>query len=71
MLIDSGATKNYINCRLQIRLDLQVHPEIGFEQLMVTIVLEVHAQGYVHFVLYSGSYGRPIFPKIFRIYSKS
>ena len=56
VLIDSGSTRNYLSARCQTALELEVQPEEDFEQLTLAGGSEVHAQGYVQFVLHFGNY---------------
>ena len=56
VLIDSGSTGNYLSARCQTALELEVKPEEDFERLTLADGSEVHAQGYVQFVLHCGNY---------------
>ena len=65
MLVDSGSTGNYISAQCQAGLDLEVQPERDFERLTLADGSEVHAQGYVRFVLHCGDYNCKIHAHIF------
>ena len=64
-MIDSGSTGNYISARCQTALGLEVKPESEFERLTLVDGSEVHAQGYVQFVLRCGSYKAKILARVF------
>ena len=65
VLIDSGSTGNYISARCQTELELEVKPERDFERLTLADGTEVHAQGYVQFVLRCGGYCSKILARVF------
>ena len=65
MLVDWGSTGNYISAQCQAGLDLEVQPERDFERLILADGSEVHAQGYVRFVLHCGDYNCKILAWVF------
>ena len=65
VLIDSGSTGNSLSARCQIALDLKVKPEEDFERLTLADGSEVHAQGYVQFVLHCGNYKTNVLSWVF------
>ena len=65
VLVDSGSTGNYISAQCQAGLDLEVQPERDFERLTLADGSEVHAQGYVRFVLHCGDYNCKILARVF------
>ena len=46
-------------------LDLEVKPEEDFERLMLADGSEMHAQGYVQFVLHCGNYKTKVLARVF------
>ena len=65
VLIDSGSTGNYLSAWCQTALELEVKPEEDFERLTLADGSEVHAQGYVQFVLHCGNYKTKILARVF------
>ena len=65
VLIDSGSTGNYLSARCQTALDLEVKPEEDFEWLTLADGSEVHAQGYVQFILHCGNYKTKVLARVF------
>ena len=56
MLIDSGATGNFISDRVVATLELQVEPEDAEEELSLADGSVVKASGYVQFKLQCGKF---------------
>ena len=65
MLNGSGSTNNYLSAQCQTALELEVRPEEDFEWLMLADGSEVHAQGYVQFVLHCGNYKTKVLAQVF------
>ena len=61
VLVDSGLT----SAQCQAGLDLEVQPKRDFERLTLANGSEVHAQGYVRFVLHCGDYNCKILAHVF------
>ena len=55
VLIDLGSISNYLNTQYETVLELKVKSEEEFERLRLAGGEEVHAQGYVQFVLHCGN----------------
>ena len=54
VLIDSGSTGNHLSAQCQTALKLRLKPEEKFERVRLADGSEMHAQGYVQFVLHCG-----------------
>ena len=65
MLIDSGSTSNYLSTRCQTALELKVKPQEDFGLLTLANGSEVHAQGYIQFVLHFENYKTRILDRDF------
>ena len=58
-------SSNYVSAQCQAELDLEVQPKRDFERLTLANRSEVHAQGYVRFVLHCGDYNCKILARVF------
>ena len=56
VLIDSGSTGIHISAQYQASLELEVQPEVDIEQLTIVDGSDIHAEGYVRFLLHCGDY---------------
>ena len=65
VLIYSGSTGNYLSAWCQTALELEAKAEEDFEWLTVADGSEVHAQGYIQFVLHYGNYKTKVLAWIF------
>ena len=65
MLIDLGSTGNYLSAQCQTVLDLEEKPKGDFERLTLADGSEVHAQGYIQFVLHCGNYKAKVLARVF------
>ena len=65
MLIDSGATGNFISDRVMATLELQVEPEEEAEELSLADGSMVKASGYVQFRLQCGKFKQDVRARVF------
>ena len=65
VLIGLASTGNYLSAQCQTALELEVKPEEDFLWLTLADGSEVHAQGYVQFILHCGNYKTRILSQVF------
>ena len=70
VLIDSGATGNFISDHIVTALDLAVMPEAQHEELTLADGSVVKAAGFVQFWLRCGEYNGRITARVFLIYAR-
>ena len=70
VLLDSGATGNFISDAMAIALKLKITSDVDFQDLMLTDGSKVWTVGYVQFTMNCGSYKGKIIAKVFPNLSK-